>query len=288
MNIKLHRNARTTPAVRAEIAASTERAWVMADYYCLTETMIYKWKKRVSFVGESHTTNRLQTTLSLVHEAIVVELRKTLFLPLADLLAVTREFLCADVSRSGLDKCLRCHRVGNLYDMKLFTPKEPHKAFIAYDQDYQYIDVKYLPQMVDESKRLNLFLAIDRVTCCAFVQIKTDMTACSFLQLLHKACPFNIQKLLTDNGNEFTDRLFVSWERKPSGEHEFDLLCQAVGIEQRLIKPRTPKTNGMVERFNGRIADVLKTNRFNSAEDMAKTFLRYMALYNNQLPLSAL
>jgi hypothetical protein len=27
----------------------------------------------------------------------------------------------------------------------------------------------------------------------------------------------------------------------------------------------------MVGRFNGRIADVLKTNRFNSAEDMAQT-----------------
>jgi transposase InsO family protein len=33
--------------------------------------------------------------------------------------------------------------------------------------------------------------------------------------------------------------------------HEFDQLCQALNIEHRLIKPRTPQTNGMVERFNG-------------------------------------
>ncbi|CAD7855780.1 MAG: hypothetical protein, partial [Olavius algarvensis Gamma 1 endosymbiont] len=32
----------------------------------------------------------------------------------------------------------------------------------------------------------------------------------------------------------------------------------------RLIKPRTPQTNGMIERFNGRIADVLRTHRFDS------------------------
>jgi hypothetical protein len=44
----------------------------------------------------------------------------------------------------------------------------------------------------------------------------------------------------------------------------------------------------MVERFNGRIADVLKTNRFNSAEEMGQTLTRYVALYNHQFPQSAL
>lgn len=44
----------------------------------------------------------------------------------------------------------------------------------------------------------------------------------------------------------------------------------------------------MVERFNGRIADVLKTHRFNSREDMEQTLVRYVALYNHQLPQSAL
>jgi transposase InsO family protein len=291
MNIKLHKNARTTPAARAEIAASTERACVLAARYGVTEATIYKWKKRDSFVDKSHTADRLQTTLSPAQEAIVVELRKTLFLPLDDLLAVTREFLCADVSRSGLDRCLRRHGVGNLHDLKPATPKEPHKAFKAYEPGYLHMDVKYLPQMADESKRSYLFVAIDRATRWVFVQIKTDKTArsaSSFLKALHKACPIKIQKLLTDNGKEFTDRLFAIKEREPSGEHEFDRLCQALDIEHRLTQPRTPKTNGMVERFNGRIADVLKTNRFNSAEDMAQTLMRYVALYNHQLPQSAL
>ena len=54
---------------------------------------------------------------------------------------------------------------------------------------------------------------------------------------------------------------------------------------QRLTKPRT---NGMVERFNGRIADILKTHRFSSGEDLEQTLLRYVALYNHQLPQSVL
>lgn len=136
-----------------------------------------------------------------------------------------------------------------------------------------------------------VFTAIDRATRWVFVQFKANKTAASaraFLKALHKACPIRINKLLTDNGKEFTDRLFASREREPSGNHELDQLCQELGIEHRLTKPRTPRTNGMVERFNGRIADVLKTHRFNSREDMEQTLLRYVALYNHQLPQSAL
>jgi len=44
----------------------------------------------------------------------------------------------------------------------------------------------------------------------------------------------------------------------------------------------------MVERFNGRISDVLRTNRFNSALDLKQTLMRYVHLDNRQLPQSAL
>ena len=122
-----------------------------------------------------------------------------------------------------------------------------------------------------------LFVAIDRATRWVFVAIKASKTAASarsFLRALHQACPVRITRLLTDNGKEFTDRLFASRERQPSGNHEFDRLCQALGIEHRLTRPRTPKTNGMVERFNGRIGDVLKTHRFHSGEELQQTLLR--------------
>ena len=88
-----------------------------------------------------------------------------------------------------------------------------------------HVDVKYLPQMQDETKRRYLFVAIDRATRWVFVQIKGNKTAASaraFLHALHKACPIQITRVLTDNGKEFTDRLFASRERQPSGNHEFD------------------------------------------------------------------
>ena len=291
MLIALHKNARTTPAVRAEIAASNEPASVLAQRFGITEQTVYKWKKRSVFADRSHTAHRLQTVLTPAQETVVVHLRRTLLLPLDDLLAVTREFICPNVSRSGLDRCLRRHGAGNLNALKPREPAVAHKAFKSYEPGYVHMDVKYLPQMQDESQRRYLFVAIDRATRWVFVQFKANKTAASaraFLKALHKACPIRINKLLTDNGKEFTDRLFASREREPSGHHEFDQLCQELGIEHRLTKPRTPRTNGMVERFNGRIADVLKTHRFNSREDMEQTLLRYVALYNHQLPQSAL
>lgn len=291
MIIALHKNARTTPAVRAEIAASSEPAHVLAARYGVSPLCVYKWKKREVFTDRSHTAHHLQTTLTPAQEAIVVELRKTLLLPLDDLLAVTREFLCPEASRSGLDRCLRRHGVGNLRALLPPAPKEPGKTFKAYEPGYVHIDVKYLPQMPGESKRRYLFVAIDRATRWVFVAIKTNKSAASarsFLNALAKACPIRISKILTDNGKEFTDRLFASREKQPSGNHEFDLLCKELAIEHRLTQPRTPRTNGMVERFNGRIADVLRTHRFINQEDLDATLLRYVHLYNQQLPQSAL
>ena len=291
MMISLHKNARTTPAVRAQIAISTDSAASLAARFSVTEATVYKWKQREHFQDRSHTAHRLQTTLTPAQEAIAVELRRTLLLPLDDLLAVVREFLCKDVSRSGLDRCLRRHGVGNLAALKPTAPQAAHKPFKAYEPGYLHMDVKYLPQMADESQRRYLFVAIDRATRWVFTSIKTNKTAASarsFLKALHKACPIKITKLLTDNGKEFTDRLFASRERQPSGNHQFDQLCAELGIEHRLTQPRTPQTNGMVERFNGRISDVLNTHRFNSGDDLEQTLLRYVALYNHQFPQSAL
>jgi transposase InsO family protein len=169
--------------------------------------------------------------------------------------------------------------------------KPAHKAFKIYEPGFVHVDVKYLPQMPDETSRRYLFVAIDRATRWVYIAIHPDKSAAcarTFLRDLHEACPIRITRLLTDNGKEFTDRLFGAKDRQPSGEHEFDRLCQALGIEHRLTKPRMPQTNGMVERFNGRIAEVLATRRYDSAQDLESTLLRYVWLYNHHLPQKAL
>lgn len=110
-----YKNARTTPAIRADLAASGDSAAALAQRFGITEATVYKWKKRTSVHDASHTPHRLQTTFTPAQERVVVELRRTLLLPLDDLLAVTREFICLGVradqekqdggQRQGVSQC---------------------------------------------------------------------------------------------------------------------------------------------------------------------------------------
>ncbi|MBB1499376.1 IS481 family transposase, partial [Paracoccus sp. MC1862] len=129
MLISLHKQATTTPKIRAAIQASSEPAWMVAERYGISEQTVWKWRKRDSVQDRSHTAHRLQTTLTPAQEAVAVALRKSLLLPLDDLLAVVREFLNPDVSRSGLDRCLRRHGAGNLRELKPAAPQPAHKPF---------------------------------------------------------------------------------------------------------------------------------------------------------------
>lgn len=91
------------------------------------------------------------------------------------------------------------------------APRPAHGAFKAYEPGYLHVDVKYLPQMADEERRRHLFVAIDRATRWVFVRIyaaKTAANARRFLRDLERAAPMKITRVLTDNGKEFTDRLF--------------------------------------------------------------------------------
>ncbi len=68
----------------------------------------------------------------------------------------------------------------------------------------------------------------------------------------------------------------------------FDRVCRRHGIEHRLTKPRTPQTNGRVERFNGRVAEVIKVAYFNSSQALRDTLLHYVRIYNQQIPQKSL
>jgi len=151
--------------------------------------------------------------------------------------------------------------------------------------------VKYLPRLPDEDHRQYLFAAIDRATRWVDVEFLQDKSAAStagFLKRLIDQAPFNITTVLTDNGKEFTDRFCAAGERHPTGAHAFDRVCTDNHIEHRLSKPGTPQTNGMIERFNGRIADVLATTRFDSSQHLAETIKRYVQVYNHHIPQQAL
>ena len=288
MNINLHKRARTTPAIREEIRHSALSERTLAQQYSISRATVRKWKKRDSTQDRSHRPHELHATLSPAEEAIVIELRKTLLLPLDDLLVVVREFIQPAMSRSALDRCLRRHGISSLN--KLIPDEEgktvQKKSFKAYEPGFVHVDVKYLPQMPDETARKYLFVAIDRATRWVYMEIRASKSADSaqgFLKNLIQKAPFILTKILTDNGKEFTDRFCASGQRQPTGNHVFDQVCAVHDIEHRLIKPKHPQTNGMVERFNGRIEEIIAQTRFNSATHLKDSLLKYNQLYNHHI-----
>lgn len=291
MLMHLHKNARTTPAIRAALQASTETTAALMRRYNLSYDTVRKWRNRTTTEDGSHTAHRLQTTLNEGQEALVVYLRTELRLSLDDLLAVIREFIEPKMSRAALDRLLRRRGISRLRDLDPPEENTPPKAFKAYEPGFVHIDVKYLPQMKDEDRRRYAFVAIDRATRWVFVRLMPDKSArsaASFLKHLHAAAAFRIRTILTDNGKEFTDRLFAGKERGPTGNHVFDQRCKTLEIEHRLTPVRRPQTNGMVERFNGRIAQILRTQHFQGRDDLEQTLKRYVWLYNHQLIQKAL
>ena len=82
-------------------------------------------------------------------------------------------------------------------------------------------------------------------------------------------------------GKAFTDRLFGVRRRAATRQHVFATRCSTLGIEHWLTPPRSPQTNGMVERFNGRRKDV-------TMFDLGTPLHRYVWLNNHPLAQSPL
>ena len=293
MSSRIHPQARTTPKIRQEIKDSGLSSREAAKVFNITRATAQKWLGRDDVQDRSHRAHTLKTTLSQAQEAIVLALRQSLYLPLDDLLFITKQYINPAVSRAGIARLLKREGMSRLTDLIATAEGEkitPKKTFKDYEPGFIHIDIKYLPQMPDETSRRYLFVAIDRATRWVFMHIYGDMTETSsvdFLRRLKLASPIKISKILTDNGSQFTDR-FATKDKKPSGKHAFDVACAALPAEHRLAPPRHPQTNGMVERFNGRINELLQQTRFDSRADLQATLLNYLKLYNHHIPQRAI
>src|SRR4051794_25043088 len=124
--------------------------------------------------------------------------------------------------------------------------RKPNGTFKDYDLGFVHVDVKHLPKLRTgdgESRKRSLYVAIDRASRFVHLAVKDDETersAVAFLKEAVRAFPFQVTHVLTDRGSCFT-------------ADGFERACEALGVAHRTTRPDTPRTNGMVERFNGRI-----------------------------------
>lgn len=145
MSHRIHSQARTTPKIRQEIQESGLSERQLAKKYSITRSTARKWKKRDSTEDRSHKAQTYHTTLTEWEETVVLELRTTLWLPLDDLVYVTKTYINPNASRSGIARCLKRHGLSRLTEL---LPQEegdseaPKKTFKDYEPGYLHIDIK--------------------------------------------------------------------------------------------------------------------------------------------------
>lgn len=276
----LHGSATTTEAIRRAIQHSEESLRALAKRYGINQKTVAKWRKRASVVDlPTGPKEPRSTVLSAEEEAIVVAFRRHTLLPLDDCLYALQPTI-PHLTRSSLHRCLQRHGIGRLPDVDGDKPEK--KRFKSYPIGFFHID---LAEVRTEEGKLYLYVAIDRTSKFAFVQLvekANTVTARAFLDALVTAVPYKIEIILTDNGIQFADL-----PKNRSGPtamwrgHPFDRACQSHGIEHRLTKPNHPWTNGQVERMNRTIKEATVQRYYYDSHDQFRRHLdEFVAAYN--------
>lgn len=95
MMLQIHPQARTTPAVRADIARSSEPTSILARRYGISDETVRKWRRRGSDACQDRSSRprKLVWKASEEERAIVCQLRRSTAFGLDDLTFVVRHFL---------------------------------------------------------------------------------------------------------------------------------------------------------------------------------------------------
>jgi transposase InsO family protein len=270
--LAIHPNARTTPAVRAEIARSGEPTGVLAERYGVSTETVRKWRKRgaADCRDRSSRPRKLPWKASEEERAVVCELRRATGFPLDELTFVVAHFL-PHLDRDNVYRILRAEGLSRRPAPA--TPERAAAKFKEYELGFVHMDVKHLPKLRTSDGELRkrfLFVAIDRRSRSVHLAVKDDETEASakaFLEEALAAFPFRVTHVLTDRGSCFT-------------AEGFEKACRKLGVEHRKTRPYTPRTNGMAERFNGRVQREVLGITVASHRDLERLLVGFNSAYN--------
>ena len=273
----VHANATTNLKQRLQIRHSVESCGQLARRYHVSKATIHIWKQRSVVEDRSCRPQTIRTALSEEEETFVLALRRW-GLSLDDVTDISQSVL-PHVRRSSVHRLFVRHGVHRREKPK----EEKPGAFKEYPPGFLHIDCFYLPKL--EGIARYCFVAVDRATRFVYLWVyknKDKEAATDFLHRCLEIYPFKIEKILTDNGREFTLAGFKNrYGTKVTTVHPFEQLCQEKQIEHRRTKPYTPKTNGLVERTNGLIkSETVKRSTYPSATAMIEGLWHWWSIYN--------
>lgn len=150
------------------------------------------------------------------------------------------------------------------------------------------MDVKFVPTACysgNVPQKFYQYTVIDEVSRERFIYPYMEQSSYSTVDFLKRAISyFNYQPeiLQTDNGAEFTHI------KKTDRIHPLDLLCNKLHIHHKLIRPRTPRHNGKVERSHRNDQERFYNHMsFYNYEDLKLQMKRYLNR-SNRIPMQVL
>jgi len=149
-----------------------------------------------------------------------------------------------------------------------------------------HLDLKYLPAL--EKWPEFEYAAIDdfrREGHATIARERSTVAATRFLEHVLAQLPYRVEAVMTDNDMMFTMRYAFHSHRLT----RFEQALKSAGIEHRLIRPRSPESNGKVERFIKTIDDecfrITQPHSSRARVGALKLFLDY---YNHARPHQSL
>ena len=168
---------------------------------------------------------------------------------------------------------------------KEYEPK-PYQQ-MTYPGERVQIDVKYVPaksltkEVKEKDGRYYQYTAIDEYTRQRVLwgsREHSTYASVEFLKVIIKKFKYKIECIQTDNGSEFTNRLTTYRDKKTM----FEKALREQGIEHKLIRPKTPRHNGKVERSHRKDQERFYYKRvFYSLEDLRNQGKEWRKEYNN-------
>jgi len=169
-------------------------------------------------------------------------------------------------------------------------PSVPRRPVKRYEKtrpgELLHLDFKYLPVL--GTRQEFEYAAIDDFTREGVAWIageRSTVAATRFLEQVLAQLPYPVEAVMTDNDLVFTMRFAYHSTRLT----RFQQALKSAGIEHRLIRPRSPESNGKVERFIKTIDDecfrILRPHSSRARVGALKLFLEY---YNHARPHQSL
>lgn len=261
--------------------------------YHISKSSLMRWNKKYDGTKESlmdqskrplsphpnaHTEDELKKIKALIKRNPHIGLNE-LYTKLRIEIAYSRHY-------ASLYRVLK--RLG-FYDVQLVTKKKyipkPYHTPQSVGEKWQ-LDVKYVPKecytaMKGTDDKFYQYTVIDEASRERFIYPYRELSSyssCDFIRRAISYFGYTPRMIQTDNGIEF------SHFRETKLIHPFDVFCASLNIEHKLIRPRTPRHNGKVERSHRNDNErFYKYLSFYSYEDLVKQMKDYLYRSNRIL-----